>query len=81
MGRLCTPTPRVDPTSSVIGVNGDAYPCATISALDGQIAALADRIRRAGPRFPGLVRDYRADIDLLLERRAWLQLTDQPLAA
>lgn len=81
MGRLCTPTPRVDPTSSVIGVNGDVYPCPTISALDGQIAALTDRIRRAGPRFPALLRDYRADIDLLLERRVWLQIADRPMAA
>ncbi|MFC4943648.1 hypothetical protein [Pseudonocardia sp. GCM10023141] len=62
-------------------MNGDAYPCSTVDALDRHLAALADRIRRAGPRFPALVRAFRADIDLLLERRGWLRIAELPDAA
>lgn len=76
MGRLCTPTPWVDPVTTVIGSNGTPYPCPDVLALDQHILALTVRIRHAGPRFPGLVREFRADIDLLLERRRWLDVVD-----
>lgn len=72
MARLCTPTPLVDPVTTVIGTGGTPYPCPDVVALDGHIVALAKRIGHANPRFPALVREFRADIDLLLDRRRWL---------
>lgn len=74
MGRLSTPTPWVDPVTTVIGISGTPYPCPDIVALDHHIIGLTHRIGHAGPRFPALVREFRADIDLLLERRRWLEV-------
>lgn len=82
MGRLTLPRPDVDPLTTVIGIHGTAYVCRRISELDGHIVGLCDRIRHATPRFPELVEDYRAEIDLLLDRRQWLELDpDLPDAA
>lgn len=74
MGRLCTPTPWVDPVTTVIGTGGTPYPCPDVVALDHHIVALTVRIGHAAPRFPALVLEFRADIDLLLERRRWLEV-------
>lgn len=74
MGRLSTPEPPFDPLTSVIGVHGTPYPCPDVAALDGHIAWLCQRIGYASARFPRLVAEFRADIDLLLDRRRWLEI-------
>lgn len=74
MGRLCTPEPAFDPLTSVIGVRGTPYPCPDMASLDEHIAWLCHRIEHATPRFPALVEEFRAEIDLLLDRRRWLEI-------
>ncbi|GEL26441.1 hypothetical protein PSU4_53950 [Pseudonocardia sulfidoxydans NBRC 16205] len=63
-----------DPTV-VTGQRGTAYSCPDLDTLDGHLAALCTRIRQATPQFPSLVRAFRDDVDLLLDRRRWLELT------
>jgi hypothetical protein len=63
-----------DPLTTVVGVHGTLYACPTLPALDRHLAELCERIRRATPRFPQLVREFRDEIDLLLDRRQWLEL-------
>ncbi|WP_300014973.1 hypothetical protein [Pseudonocardia sp.] len=43
-----------------------------MSSVDGHILELYNRIRCVAPRFPGLVDEFWAEIDLLLDRRMWL---------
>ncbi len=73
MSRLCTPSPSFDPLTAVIGVRGTPYPCPDIATLERHIAWLWHRLDHAGPHFPALVWEFRADIDLLLDRRQWLE--------
>lgn len=81
MGRLCTPQPRWDPFTTVLGTHGAPYPCPDLATLDLHLAGLAHRVVLAA-RFPGVVADLRADIDLLLDRRRWLVVAaDGPAAA
>ncbi len=77
MSRLCTPQPSFDPLTSVIGVRGTPYPCPDLATLDEHIARLCQRIEHASPRFPALVAEFRVEIDLLLDRRRWLQIKQQ----
>jgi hypothetical protein len=77
MDRLCTPQPSFHPLVTVIGVRGAPYPCPDIATLDAHIAWLSHRIERAPPRFGTLVAEFRAEIDLLLDRRRWLELEQQ----
>ncbi len=57
--------------TTVIGHHGAPYRCPDISSLDGHILELYGRIGCATPRFPGLVDEFWAEIDLLLDRRMW----------
>lgn len=66
--------PTDDPTV-VAGRRGTNYDCPDLAALDRHLTALCARIRQATPQFPGLARAFRDDIDLLLDRRRWLELT------
>jgi hypothetical protein len=59
--------------ATVVG-NRAWYSCTTLSAVDQHIARLHERIHQAGPRSRALVQELWADIDLLLDRRMWLQL-------
>jgi hypothetical protein len=77
MSRLCTPQPSFDPLTSVIGVRGTPYPCPDLDTLDEHIAGLCRRIENASPRFPALVAEFRVEIDLLLDRRRWLDIEQQ----
>lgn len=74
MGRLSTPEPQFNPLTTVIGVHGDPYPCPDVAMLDQHIAWLCHRIELAGTRFPGLLAEFRTEIDLLLDRRRWLEI-------
>jgi hypothetical protein len=78
---LFSTTPEVDHLTTVTGVHGTLYACPDLAALDRHIVELCERIRHAKPRFPQLVEDCRAEIDLLLERRQWLELRGAPEAA
>lgn len=62
-----------DPLVTVFGCHGTPYPCPDIAAVDNHLEGLRNRIVHAQSAFPGLIRAYRAEIDLLLERRMWLQ--------
>jgi hypothetical protein len=74
MGRLCTPQPTFDPVATVIGIGGTLYSCPDIKTLDAHVTWLRYRIKCADPRFPCLVAEFRDDIDLLLDRRAWIEI-------
>jgi hypothetical protein len=60
--------------ATVVGDQGAWYSCATISAVDQHIVRLYERIGHAGPRSLAIVQELWADIDLLLDRRIWLEL-------
>jgi hypothetical protein len=58
--------------TSVIGSRGTPYACPDVSAVDKHIAWLYWRIDGAGSA--SAIQDLWADINLLLERRMFLQL-------
>lgn len=65
----------VDPANQVQGAVG-VYDCATLAAVDkciAQIVLTRDKILASG-KYPELPAKYRADIDLLLDRRRWLEI-------
>jgi hypothetical protein len=64
--------PDHDLLTTVIGRRGVPYRCPDMSSVDGHIVVLYNRIGCAAPRFPGLVDEFWAEIDLLLDRRMWL---------
>ena len=68
MGNLSTPAPETD-VVTLIGKQGNRYLCPDIAAVDRYLAELSQRTRHLKSRFPQLARVFRADIDLLLERR------------
>ncbi|NMH97866.1 hypothetical protein [Pseudonocardia acidicola] len=74
MSRLSTPYPDIDPLTTVVGRRGTPYPCPDIPAVDHHIAGLYKRIEHAAPWFPDIVRELWAEIDLLLDRRIWLEM-------
>jgi hypothetical protein len=73
-------TQSVDLTT-VIGGRGTSYPCPDLCALDQHIGRLYRQIEATPPRFPELVQELWADVDLLLDRRLWLLLDPQLSAA
>ena len=84
MNRLCTPQPYFDPLISVIGIHGTAYACPDLATVDAHIASLWHRIALAAGRFPTLESDFLFEIDLLLDRRRWVEIEaafEGPLAA
>jgi hypothetical protein len=58
----------------VIGGQGTSYPCPSIFAVDQHIRRLYRHSEVAAPWHPELVEALRADIDLLLDRRLWLEM-------
>lgn len=70
MGRLCTPGPNLDPAVTVYG--STPYNAPDIATIDLHLAGLVARIGKAHA-LPRLVEIYRADMDLLLDRRAFLE--------
>lgn len=69
-----TPPPGPhDPAHVVEGQSdGRRYYCPTIAALDAHIVELRARMGIVGRRFPKLVEDWAADIDLLLDHRSFM---------
>ena len=72
--------PDNDLLTTVVGRYGAPYRCPDISSVDGHIVELYNRIGYATPRFPGLVDEFWAEIDLLLDRRMWLAYTPESRA-
>ncbi|ODU06971.1 MAG: hypothetical protein ABS81_03140 [Pseudonocardia sp. SCN 72-86] len=68
-------TVSTDDATVVAGHRGTRYDCPDLAALDRHLVALTARIRQAAPQFPSLARAFRDDVDLLLDRRRWLELT------
>jgi hypothetical protein len=79
MGRHNIPADG-DPFTTVIGKNDSWYPCPDTASVDRHIVELARRIGHAKRKYPELAKAYRADIDLLLDRRSWLALTERKAA-
>lgn len=77
MNRLSTKTPVYDPFTTVMGLHGIRYACPDRSAVDEHLVGLCHRIEHATPHFPHLIEAYRVEIDLLLDRRWWLELADE----
>ena len=63
---------HLDPLRCVQGTRG-RYDCPDLASVDRHLAVLRRRID-AGARSPDTAAGCRTDIDLLLERRAWLTL-------
>ncbi|HEX4252500.1 MAG TPA: hypothetical protein VH008_31860 [Pseudonocardia sp.] len=66
-----------DPFTTVIGKNDSWYPCPDTASVDRHIVELSRRIGHARRKYPELAKSYRADIDLLLDRRNWLAVTER----
>ena len=67
--------PPVDPANQVQGVMG-AYDCPDLDSVDKCIRQITKTMRKIveSGKYPDLPPKYSADIDLLLERRMWLQV-------
>jgi hypothetical protein len=76
MGNLSSRAPDTDAVT-LIGKQGNRYVCPDIAAVDRYLADLSERTRHLKSRFPELARVFRADIDLLLERRTALARANQ----
>ncbi|MEV4603432.1 hypothetical protein AB0K15_39365 [Amycolatopsis sp. NPDC049253] len=62
--------------TTVTGHNGTSYLCPDLSAVDQHITLLYQEIERTPPASRAEVeRTVWADIDLLLDRRKWLEVT------
>jgi hypothetical protein len=68
---------HLDPLRTVQGSHR-RYDCPDLAALDRHIENLGRRIATVGVRSPDIADACRADIDRLLDRRAWLTM---PVAA
>lgn len=66
------PPPNSDPA---IVYGSQPYHCGCLAEVDAHLADLAVRIRKAHA-LPRLVEAYRADLDALLDRRAFLEACD-----
>lgn len=75
---MFAPTQHLDPLRTVQGSRNDRYDCPDLATLDRHIMRLRRRIAASGTRSPDVEAVARADIDRLLDRRAWLTL---PVAA
>jgi len=76
MGNLSTPAPETDAVT-LIGKQGNRYLCPDVAAVDRHLTDLSQRTRHLKSRFPELAKVFRADIDLLLERRTALASDNQ----
>jgi hypothetical protein len=59
---------------AVIGDRGRSYPCPSICAVDQHIGRLYRQIEVEAAWLPELVEELWADIDLLLDRRLWMEM-------
>ncbi|HVW44839.1 MAG TPA: hypothetical protein VHC18_26170 [Amycolatopsis sp.] len=77
-----TPVNEVAPDRSgreefiaVTGCSGTPYLCPDISVVDHHIARLYRRIEHTAVWRHEVLQEFWADIDLLLDRRSWLEMT------
>jgi hypothetical protein len=75
---MFAPAQQLDPLRIVQGTTNDRYDCPDLATLDRHITHLRRRIARDGGRVTGIAEVCRADIDRLLDRRAWLTLPVAP---
>ena len=71
---MFAPARQLDPLRIVHGTRNGRYDCPDLATLDRHIAGLRRRIAAIGTRSPDAAEVARADIDRLLDRRAWLTL-------
>ena len=71
---MFAPARHLDPLRSVDGTRNDRYDCPDLATLDRHIVRLRRRIAAVGTRLPDVAEVCRADVDRLLDRRAWLTL-------
>jgi hypothetical protein len=74
---MFAPAQQLDPLRVVQGTTNDRYDCPDLATLDRHITRLR-RVASDGGRAPGIAEVCRADIDRLLDRRAWLTLPVAP---
>ncbi|MFI5611638.1 hypothetical protein [Amycolatopsis sp. NPDC051903] len=67
--------PDPEDLTTVTGRTGTQYPCPDLAAVDQHIAQLRQQIEDTPSCRRDLARELWADIDLLLDRRMWLELT------
>jgi len=67
--------PVADPANQVQGAMS-VYDCPNLTAVDKHITQVNKAMRKiaASGKYPELPARYASDIDLLLERRMWLQV-------
>jgi hypothetical protein len=70
---MFAPAQQLDPLRVVQGTANDRYDCPDLATLDRHITYLRRRVVNNGPG-PGVAAVWCADIDRLLDRRAWLTL-------
>ncbi|MGW4489794.1 hypothetical protein ACWEOE_38920 [Amycolatopsis sp. NPDC004368] len=70
-----TKPPGPDALTTVTGHTGTLYLCPDLSAVDQHIALLYREIAHLPPSHRDAERAMWADIDLLLDRRMWLEVT------
>ena len=75
---MFAPTQQLDPLRVVQGTTNDRYDCPDLATLDRHITRLRRRVASDGGRVPGIAEVCLADIDRLLDRRAWLTLPEAP---
>jgi hypothetical protein len=71
---MFAPAQQLDPLRIVQGTTHDRYDCPDLATLDRHITHLRRRVLKDGGQVPGVAAVWRADIDRLLDRRAWLTL-------
>jgi|tagenome__1003787_1003787.scaffolds.fasta_scaffold20866504_1 hypothetical protein len=71
---MFAPARQLHPLRIVHGTRNDRYDCPDLATLDRHIMRLRRRIAASGTRSPDVEAVARADIDRLLDRRAWLTL-------
>ena len=75
---MFAPAKQLDPLRMVQGTRNDRYDCPDLATLDRHITHLRRRMAEDGGQVPAVAAVCRADIDRLLDRRAWLTLPVAP---
>jgi len=75
---MFAPAQQLDPLRMVQGTRNHRYDCPDLATLDRHITRLRQRISTVGTRSPHIAAACRADIDRLLDRRAWHTLPEAP---
>jgi hypothetical protein len=78
---MFAPARQLDPLRMVQGTRNHRYDCPDLATLDRHITRLRHRVTTVGSRSPTVAAACRADIDRLLDRRAWLTLADGPTSS